>query len=206
MEVVAMRVWHWAALAAATVVIAVPEGLDSCAIGPPTAVFATRQGPADLRNQFLKGKLGVLRRTYQQRYLIGAFRILSGVPLTEVETKSLYEPSSDGAGDSLGWVTPDPWLAERGTADVKVKPDPYKTVSLNGSIYSIANCQQDAFLKAAETLKTLKANWGEKDPRTVDWVRAQDQVFANCAGKEAAIPDAPSAGMDPLLTAHRRYQ
>ncbi|HEY2019082.1 MAG TPA: hypothetical protein VGH38_36500, partial [Bryobacteraceae bacterium] len=200
-----MRIWHVAAMIAAVVVISVPEGLDSCGIALPTAVFATTQGPADLKDQFLKGKLGVLRRSYRQQYLIGAFRILSGVPLTEPEVKSLYSAPGVNTNFSLGWISPSPWTGARGAANAP-KVDAYKTVSLNGLIYSLANCQQDAFFKAGETLTGLKSTWGDQDPRTLEWIRAQDQVFANCSGKEAVIPEPPSAGMDPLLAAHRRYQ
>jgi hypothetical protein len=66
---------------------AVPEGLDSCAISGPSPVFSTSQGPADL-NQFLAGRIGVLPRV-RQRHLIGAFRMLSGLPLSAEETQSL---------------------------------------------------------------------------------------------------------------------
>jgi len=48
MEVVAMRALQVTVAIAGVLAIAVPSGLDSCAIGPPTAVFATAQRPADL--------------------------------------------------------------------------------------------------------------------------------------------------------------
>src|SRR5581483_7889849 len=50
------------------------------------------------------------------------------------------------------------------------------------------------------------AQWGGTDPRLRDWVAAQDQVFANCSGKDPVIPAAPAPGTDPLLASDRRYQ
>src|SRR5437870_2617202 len=84
MGVAAMRGLPPLAVIAGVLVISVPSGLDSCAIAPPEPVFATSQRPADV-DQFLKGKVGILQRSYGQNYLIGAFRILSGVPLTGAE-------------------------------------------------------------------------------------------------------------------------
>ena len=86
-----------AALIATGLAIAVPSGLDSCSIAPPEPVFATSQRPADT-GQFLKGKVGILQRSYRQTYLIGAFRILSSVPLTEAEIQSLYGPPAGSPG------------------------------------------------------------------------------------------------------------
>jgi hypothetical protein len=84
--------------------------------------------------------------------------------------------------------------------------DVYKTVSTSGLIYSFQNCHEDAFFNAADTLSELSAAWGDKDPKTLDWVRAQDQVFANCSGKDPVIPEPPEANADPLFAAYRRYQ
>src|SRR5258708_30050643 len=104
-----MTVLRATALIARGLAIAVSSGLDSCSIAPPEPVFATSQRPADER-QFLKGKLGILQRSYRQNYLIGAFRILSGVPLTGAEIQSLYGPPS---GSPYGKPNLDGWIAAR---------------------------------------------------------------------------------------------
>jgi hypothetical protein len=82
----------------------------------------------------------------------------------------------------------------------------YKTVTTSGLIYSFQNCYKDAFLNAVDTLSKLNTAWGNEDPKTLDWVRAQDQVFANCSSKDPVIPDPPLANADPLFAAYRRYQ
>ena len=84
-----MKARYAVAAALGFMTIAVPTGLDSCGIAPPTAVFATLKGPADFSGQFLKGRIGVLRRSYKEKYLIAAFRILSGAPLTEERAATL---------------------------------------------------------------------------------------------------------------------
>jgi len=191
-----MKLWQGAVSFVVLLLIAIPSGLDSCAIAPPTQVFSTKQMPADLRNEFLKGKLGVLRPTFRMEYLIGAFRILAGVPLTDTEVETLYGPeTAESAGASSTWTT---------ASGVRI--DPYKQISTKDTQSAYLNCHQDAFDRAAATRAELEAKWGAKDPRTLEWVRGQDQVFSNCSGKDETIPAAPEANMDPLLARYRRYQ
>jgi tetratricopeptide (TPR) repeat protein len=209
MEVVAMKACYAAAAALGFLAIAVPTGLDSCAIAPPEPVFATRQGPADLQGEFLKGRIGVLQRSYKEIYLIGAFRALSGAPLTEQEADSLYPDAPQGGiGQSPGSAA-ESWLAARQHVQglpAMPRVEVYKTVNLPGLQYSFANCQANAFEKAVETLSSLAADWGFDNPQTLEWATAQDQVFANCSATQPTIPAPPHDGMDPVLAAHRRYQ
>lgn len=201
-----MKTWRVALLAAGALLICVPEGSDSCGIAPPTPVFAVSQGPADFEGEFLKGKLGVLQRTFQQRYLIAAFRTLSGVPLTEQELGSMFPvpPKTHVLHD--GTPGYDRWNAARkGFGNSRPPGDPYRMVREPGFLYSYENCYNDAYDKAANMLVDLEAQWGRNDPRTAEWVRGQDTVFGDCSGGND-IPDAPAPGMDPLLAAHRRYQ
>jgi hypothetical protein len=209
MEVASMRVLRVTAVIAGILAISAPSGLDSCAISGPSPVFATSQRPANLQKEFLKGRIGVLRRTYGQRYLIGAFRILSGSPLTQAEVESLYGSPSANAYPPFASPGLDKWIAARNALpglETSPRVDHYKTVTMNGLLYSFVNCQQDAFFTAAATLANLSRTWGRGDAKAHEWARAQDQVFANCSGKEAVIPASPEANLDPLLAAHRRYQ
>lgn len=193
--------------------ISMPSGLDSCGWSEPSSVLVATQRPADL-NKFLSGKAGVLQRTYRQEYLIGGFRILSGVPLTETEAQSIYnfEPAADLPRNYLGYIERagfDGWHAAR-EAVTKLGTAPpveaYKTLTAPGLIESFQNCNDDAFLVAEESLSELSAAWGAEDSKTLDWVRTQDQVFANCSGAEPVIPEPPQADADPLFAAYRRYQ
>src|SRR5262249_46146568 len=188
-EVAKVKLWQGAAGVAGLVVGAVPSGLGRLAVPPPTGVFGTQQMPGVFRNEFLKGKLGVLRPTFRMQYLIGAFRILSGAPLTDTEIEVLCGPEDDQS----------PSGSDTGTTAGGVRIEPYKPVTSTDTQSAYLNCHQNAFDTAAATRASLESKWGGKDPRMVEWIRAQDQVFSNCSGKEAAVPTPPDANMDPLL-------
>jgi len=120
--------------------IAIPTGLDRCAIAPPAAVFVTKQGAAELRDEFLKGRIGVLQRSYADQFKIGAFRILSGKPLTAEEADSLYPDPPSQPYDPRDFPE-DAWLAAR--QDVPGLPR-----------------LEDAFATASQTLGALASAWG----------------------------------------------
>lgn len=192
-------------------VMAVPSGLDSCAISPAVAVFVARQRPVNIGGEFLKGNIGVIQTSYEPKYLVAAFRILAGVPLTGEEVRSMSLGSSPPSVDPYGRPPAyEGWLKVRKSLPelpVFTSLDIYKTVSRPGFQYSYANCQRHAFDKAVETFGDLGDRWGFKDPRLLEWVKAQDQVFENCSTTESpVVPATPQPDADPLLAAHRRYQ
>jgi tetratricopeptide (TPR) repeat protein len=199
-----MKILQTAAAVAALLAVAAPTGLDSCSITPPSPVFTARKRPADL-NAFLAGKLGVLQDSYDPRYLLAAYRVLSGAPLQPEEAKSLFGPGQRADIDSTAVPA---WTAAR-KAVQGLEPagaiDPYRSVNTKDTYYSFLNCQGHAFTTAAATLGGLVSKWGAADPRTVDWARAQDRVFANCSSTAPAAP-ADASVPDPLLSSHRRYQ
>jgi hypothetical protein len=206
---VAMKIRYALALFAA-MLLALPTGLDSCSIAPPEPLFSTTRRPADIRNEFVKGKIGVIQPSFELRFLIGAYRLLSGGTFSEEEIEQIYagaQPSPavfSPARSALGsWTT----ARSRVTG---VKPvsiwNVYRTQNSNGAFSSYQNCLDSAFHMAARTLEQRADKWGSDSPKLRDWVQAQDQVFANCSGKEPVIPNEPDPAMDPLLAADRRYQ
>ena len=202
-----MKVPAFAAAVAGLVALCVPTGLDSCAIGPPEPVFVAVTRPADL-TEFLRGRLGVLQKSYGQRYLIAAFRVLGGTALTTAEQTSLFRPVANSLSD---WEATGKWLGIRRTlkgVDQNLTIARYKRAPPNYGYYQFRNCQDAAFETAGATLVELRKQWPGDDPRLADWVRAQDQVFANCSGEAAApiIPAEPAPDAGALATAHRRYQ
>ncbi len=208
-----MRILHAAVCVSAVLVISFPLGLDSCAVGGTLPVFSTTQRPGD-DGQFFRGKLGVLRQSYRSKYLIAAFRILSGVPLTAGEMKSLSEDPYYNGYKSL---TPaqDRWFENRSRLDASFRRGTTYMGNSWGkreSLQWVENCHDDAFLNATKTLEQLRKRWGNGDPRTFDWVAAQDRVFSLCSGSgymadgTIGFPDPPNPKMDPLLASHRRYQ
>lgn len=187
--------------------LGVPVILDSCGMGPPVPTFVAAKRPADIDGQFLKGRLGVVHGEWETRYLIGAFRMLSGKPLTANESAALYPARLSGMflfPPSHSWES----MRARWAVDpIRLKSiDAYKRLSTDGMVGSFLNCNDDAFDTAVATARLLLQDWGLNDDRTVSWVLTQNQVFANCSSPEPQIPQEPNPAMDPLLASHRRYQ
>jgi hypothetical protein len=207
-----MRVFSLAVVFAAALVLAFPTGSDSCGIAPPVPVFSAAQGPADVDGAFLKGKIGVIRPSYGRRYLIGAYRILSGKPLTASEADALFQRHKAAAPPPPGGV-PAPhgefgWVQTVAsfTGGRPLYINPYRTRQDPGSFVSYQNCPDAAFDSALDTLARRSRKWGANDPRLRDWAETQQQVFANCSAPKLVLPAEPDPAMDPALAADRRYQ
>ncbi len=192
---------------AGILILATPAGVDSCAIGPPEPVFATQQRPADIA-AFLKGRIGVIRPSFQRKYLIGAYRILSGSQISDHEAQSLYlSPPQEGADPESSELTR--WMEARSqlAATRVALYSTSKSISADGHFWYFENCLDDAFRIARLTLEKRAALWGTSDQRTKEWLAAQDQVFENCTERPTpSIPPTPAAGMDPRLAQDRAYQ
>ena len=204
--------------AAAICALGFPIVVDSCGISPPIPIFVTRTRPAEVANQFAKGRLGILQPTFEPAYLIGAFRHLSGKPLTAAEMAAIY-PNDSGrmeayerewANEKASRFALTEWQTIRASiAGDRRLTQPianYKSSHREGLYVYYLNCHNHAFQTAFSVLADLKSRWGEQDERLASWVFAQDQVFANCGGNSPTIPAPPTSQMDPLLAAHRRYQ
>jgi hypothetical protein len=190
---------RYAWIAALAVVLVGIGGRLAESCGPITSVmlFATNRHPPPGEHI---GVPGVLRPRYATEDLLYAYRMLSGVHM-----------SKDEVGARLNEYTPSPelriarWVETRsGVATVPwtgVNPDR----NVPGVDYQyFLNCLGDAFDTAAETLRQRIAKWHIDSANIAEWVRGQDQVFANCSG-DAGMPEALTSG-DPLLMADRRYQ
>jgi hypothetical protein len=198
-----MRALSFAGVWAGIVLLLFPTGSDSCGIAPPVPVFATVQRPADV-DAFVKGRIGVIRPSYRRRYLIGAYRVLSGKPLSPTDAQALYEGKAPGQPSFSDLKWPD--IRKKMGASGPLFLGTYRNKSDGGSFVSYPNCLDDAFDSAVKTFNARTAQWGANDERLREWFAAQDKVFANCSGKDVVIPDAPAPGMDPLLASDRRYQ
>jgi hypothetical protein len=186
--------------------VAVPAWLDSCAIAPPAPVFSISRRPANIQGEFLKGKLGVVRGSWQRRHLLAAWRMLSGAPLTDAESTSLYAPrpaAEPDRGPVQDWLDSHTKILGRPAGQYI---NSYKSENRDGQYAFYQNCLDSAFVSARKTLEERAAKWGAKDSRTLAWAAAQDKVFENCSAKKPVIPDPPTAGSDPLLAADRAYQ
>ncbi|HEY1335934.1 MAG TPA: hypothetical protein VGF59_00425 [Bryobacteraceae bacterium] len=204
-----MRRWCMAAGAAIVLgLTVVPEGLDSCAIGPPEPVFSTQTRPADLRNDFAAGRIGIVRGTWQRPYLAAAYRVLAGGKIAPDDAAALVATPGKG---SLRFEHPglDAWSESRrrvSSAKEFFYIEQYRENKRGDSITFYPNCLDDAFAVASRTLEARGAQWGVASANVRQWLAGQDDVFSNCDGRNRAIPQALPASTDPLLLADREYQ
>jgi hypothetical protein len=204
MEVISMRLLMLVLLAA---VLAGPREAESCGPFLSEAQFSYVSTPPP--GVFARGQLGILRPHYYRRYLVVAFRYLTGVPLSREEAAAFDDRRAPVSASDAPPSPLDQWTEAHnqvpGVAAIKTI-DPYRPIK--GStpwVESYQNCLDDSFIHAAKTLRARAARWGSKSPLLSEWVRGQDAVFKNCSGG-AEIPPAAPAGADAILKADRQYQ
>ncbi|HEY0007003.1 MAG TPA: hypothetical protein VGB17_19640 [Pyrinomonadaceae bacterium] len=174
-------------------------------------VFTFTTHPEFPLEKFAAGRVGILQPTYARSYLFAAYRNLNGAGFSPQEQQALvnlWHERLDYKWEEPGESWFEAWFAARkkvvdqptGSAiDVyrhREKPNEYETY---------LNCQKDAFQTAASTLESRIKQFGPDHSDIKDWVRAQDEVFANCSEGQR-IPAAASPSADPLIRADRSYQ
>lgn len=210
---------------AAALVLAGTDAVDTCAPSSERAVFTHVPHPDFPLAAFAAGNLGVIQPTYARSYLVVAYRHLSGRPLDSAEqagVRALWERR-------IGWLAPDFWdgrtdlrqdsdealatVARKNWLDRRRlvpglplldRIDTYQRVKPGGWA-DFDNCLTDAFVNASLTFDRVTASFGLPSPAAVEWVRAQDAVFARCSG-DAALPATLGANASASSAADREYQ
>jgi hypothetical protein len=197
-------------LLVALLLLAAPRRLDACGPFFIEAVFTFNVHPDVPLDRFARGEIGVLQPTYARSYLVAAYRHLAGTGLNAEEQKIIldfWKERLDYAWESPGADALAAWTAAR--ERVMGSPSPeievYRTREAPDDREQYLNCQPDAFQTAAATLEERVKKYGAASPLLKDWVRAQDEVFANCS-EGRHLPAQPEAGADALLRADRAYQ
>ena len=184
--------------------LALVELQFACGPFPLRTLFSYRTRPTVPLEEFVEGKLGVLDPKFSPRFLFVAYRHLAGIGLTDEEQRSMLRFGSRWGPAEPG--NPAYW----GTARSKVpglpkipKIEVHRQLPESYSYY--LNCPGAAFRTAAETLGERIGAFGIDSREVREWVRAQDQVFENCASGPSipgpAPPDLPS-----VIRADRDYQ
>jgi hypothetical protein len=204
-------------VAAAVATLSVPPQASACAFAPETYFTFTNHPDFPLK-QFAAGDLGILQPGYARSYLLVAYRYLVGKPLTKQEQDgavALWEQRMDSRSSTCDNDIASVWLTARGAVPGIGKVDTIAPErQIPGPAYqTICNCQSDAFTTAARTLKTMLAKYGPQSDAVKEWIKAQDQVFANCYGpsygeKESDYPKIPQPldSTDDFLKHQRQYQ
>ncbi len=203
------------AIAAAVGILGAISAAPAAACGPfATRIvmsFTTRPDSSD--EEFVGGRLGILRPMPSPEYLYIAYRHLSGLGLALEDREAILESwrrfasgrDEEGAIWQPGGAGED-WSSARTQVQGAGPPPKISPFGQHDSSYTFyPNCPADAFRTAARTLGERIATFGADSPQLKDWVEAQDQVFANCA-IAAGIPGPAKPGSDPLVHADRAYQ
>jgi hypothetical protein len=157
-------------------------------------VFVQTSVPDGPIGEFMAGKLGIIQPTYYRVYLYIAYRILSGQRFNGQEKQALEARWNPNLRS--GWTRevttadeqPDitRWLEER--KKVPGMGEVHEIQVYRGGFWEqrgyvgYLNCPGDAFRNAAATLEKRIGQFGASHPEVLAWVRAQDQVLANCNG------------------------
>jgi hypothetical protein len=161
---------------------------------------------ADGDTAYFKGRLGIIRPTFDENRLYAAYRILLGQTLTDAQAQQLLASCCDIRPPSSAGEMQNGWLEIRGTVTPEKPepdPDPYRQTK---DYWRILNCYPSAFETAAATLKTRIATYGAKDRWLIEWVKGQDAVFANCSQVDLSLPAADLEAAPNWLKADRAYQ
>src|SRR5262249_28183406 len=157
---------------------------------------------------YAKGTLGVVRPRLARRYLVQAYRVLSGRPSLGMSSLRPGFESAPAASSAPQPKAPEvEWSELAGPIAGPAAVAAGQMQKVPGDLYQeFLNCPGAAFDNAIRTLRTRAERYGERSAATVAWVRAQQTVFANCVSPSPAIPEALPAAADPVARADREYQ
>lgn len=220
------------AILVAVILLSPRQLVEACGPDFEPDVFIKTTLPDDLV-AFAQGHLGILQPGYDSNEYAVAWRYLTGGKLSD-EERSAYVPSPPGPSKVYDWrnLTPDQIAAAQQAEkeeDLKAQPagrwqiartkfaadapsagpaTSFPTDYSNNIVFdeNYLNCPGPAFENALLTLNQRQHTWGAQSPYLVDWVRAQDAVFSNCADKPGGMPASAANSSPALLKADRAYQ
>jgi hypothetical protein len=188
------------------------HGVVPCGPGYTTPVFDTDKAPETPYSDYAAGRLGIVKPTFRRSVLMAAYRWLNGAGLTPDEQQAMVDvwkaeiDNKDFADTTVDDAVTQ-WLDKRKQVMDKEEKPPaiYGDRSTGESYDFFPNCTRNAFETASDTLSDRVSAHGPTDAGVVDWVKAQDQVFGNCAsGKQT--PDDAQIGAPDWLQKDRAYQ
>jgi hypothetical protein len=228
-----MRTRLLAIAALVAVVLLSPIGsIEACGPWFEDDVFVNVTRPDDAA-AFAKGQLGILQARFDSNEYAIAYRYLNGGKLSDAERDAYAPPINEPqpAADYRNF-TPEQiaaaqeaekqaqenaqpfgkWLRARARFIPAGTPGEQKPVFATNYDGTIAldegylNCPDPAFTNATLTLANRADTWGRTSSSVIDWIHAQDAVFANCASKIVVMPTPASANSSALFKADRAYQ
>ena len=155
--------------------------------------------PADLTAYNERGALGVVRPQFARRYLVQAYRRMTGRDVLPAVGRFAQEIDDTATEARKQWSEAHARFAGAAAPSIETERN-------IGDYQWITNCLGNAFASAAQTLSERATRYGAGSPQVREWIEAQDRVFKNCRGEEVVLPDPPSSSADPTVRADRQYQ
>jgi hypothetical protein len=172
-----------------------------------TPVLALELRPDAPIDQYIDGNLGIVMPSFARSHLVIAYRYFSGKPLSTIEREGFrdllrhrlkeYPEDAQPADPGQQWES-----LRAGIRGLNAGSSPDRWRYLE-PYESFENCTDSAFLTAAETLKKRWHELGKSE--ALQWLDAQELVFANCGSEEVKIP-ADDPTLPAVLRADRAYQ
>jgi len=178
------------------------EPVNVFACGPFfTAVnFVETDKPGNPPQQFIKGNIGILLPTFNERYLNLAYSHLIDYKFTLQEQDSILkawespveERNNEQETTALALWKQARYLADGANQFYPMIDQGYFGEIRPGEYASYLNISDDALIHASETLTKMVQKFGGHHPAVIDWRNAQDRVFeiANKGGIPPEICDA----------------
>jgi hypothetical protein len=169
-------------------------------------IFVLNGSPDPPFNEFVGGKVGIVKPEFGRKTLVIAYRYLSDRPFGSEEQKELVEALHGAPPEDDGTDAVKTWVATRKSfvGEGEKLPEIYTERQYGGYDF-FPNCTKNAFEVASETLKDRVGSYGADDQSVRAWLATQDAVFENCGGAENK-PAELGAESSKWLRKDREYQ
>lgn len=182
-----------------------------CGPGYISPLFDTNTAPENPYSDYAAGRLGIVKPKFHRSVLYAAYRYIAGNGMNAPEQQALIDvwkaeiDNKDFPDDTIDEALR-AWIGRRAEVVGKEEktPEIYAERSYGGYDF-FPNCTKNAFETATQTLADRVSSHGQTDPNVLNWVKAQDQVFQNCAVGKQTPDDAP-VGAPDWLQKDRAYQ
>ncbi len=173
-------------------------------------VFAFDARPEQFES-FAQGKVGVMQPKFNRSALLVAYREFNNLPFSAKEQQDLVrnwhaEYDYTDANQANKDTAINNWIATRKKVVTEdAEPKIYTDRTNPESYSSFYNCTAGAFDNATKTLNDRIEKNKADDANVKDWLRGQDQVFANCS-EVKDMPSPVEADAPDWLKNDRDYQ
>jgi hypothetical protein len=193
-----MNAWLRRVLATLTLAAAATAIVLACGPFFSDLLTVSHHKPADLAS-YARGELGLVKPTFERRYLVQAYRRLGGATAIAPDARP---PQPAGDDSSTRW---NQLQTRELPAAVTQTLKAIRTDRVSPDYSSFLNCFDAAFERALTAYSERTAQYGARSPQLIDWLTGQAAVFQNCASGPLVLPLATTSD-DPRLRADRDYQ